>query len=444
MRAVDVIERKRDGKELSSDEIAFLVSGYVSGEVPDYQMSAFCMAVLLRGMSNAEAVAMTKAMIASGDTIDFSSVGKVTVDKHSTGGVGDKVTFVVAPVAAYLGVAVPMLSGRGLGHTGGTLDKLESIPGFRAELTAPEILDVTRRTGMAIVSTSETIVPADKRIYALRDASGTVPSLPLIVSSIMSKKLATKTDALVLDVKVGNGALFTEFATARAFADAAIALGGEFGRDVRAVFTTMDQPLGQAVGNHIEIEESLQTLRGQGPTDLVEVSVAIGAQMLLAGGVAQTEPEAKGKFTSVLESGAAVATFEQWVTAQGGDMRGYESAAPAARSIPVTADRDGYIQELRAIDVGRLGMQLGAGRATKEDTVDPAAGIMLAAKAGQQVRKGDLLAMLYTNKQGDTADWIRGFQAAVAYGDQVPAIPPVLINEEAAMIGQASIARVRT
>jgi pyrimidine-nucleoside phosphorylase len=437
MRAVDVIERKRDGKELSGEEIAFLVGGYVGGDVPDYQMSAFCMAVLLRGMSNAETIALTQAMIASGDTIDFSSVGRTTVDKHSTGGVGDKVTFVVAPVAAYLGIAVPMLSGRGLGHTGGTLDKLEAIPGFRADLTAAEIVDVTTRTGMAIVSTSETIVPADKRIYALRDASGTVPSMPLIVSSIMSKKLATETNALVLDVKVGNGALFTDLTTAREFAGAAIALGRDFGRDVRAVFTAMDQPLGLAVGNGVEIEEALQTLRGQGPPDVVEVSVAIGAQMLLAGGAAQTETEAAEKFAAVLDSGAAVETFERWAKAQGGDMGAFTAAPAATRSVPVTAERDGYIQELRAIDIGRLSMQLGAGRATKEDAVDPAAGIILEAKVGRRVGKGDLLATLHTNKQGDATGWVKSFQAAVTYGDEAP-LPAVLLGPDVAVIGEAA------
>ena len=413
MRAIDVIERKRDGRELHDHEIAFVVNGYVSGEIPDYQMSAWCMAVLLRGMSEGETESLTRAMIASGDRIDLSSTGRRCVDKHSTGGVGDKVTFVVAPVLAHLGAAVPMLSGRGLGHTGGTLDKLEAIPGFRAELSADEFARVTHETGMAIAATSDRIVPADKHIYALRDASGTVPSLPLVVSSIMSKKLAIGADALVLDVKVGNGALFGDVRGAREFADAAIALGRRFGRDVRAVFTAMDNPLGRAVGNAIEVAEALDVLRGGGPADVVEVSAAIGAQMMLAAGQSANPDDALSQFRDVLASGAAVETFERWAAAQGGDMAAFANAASARRQFEVSATESGYVAEIRAIDVGRLSMQLGAGRARKDDAVDPAAGIVLHVARGDEVHAGTPLATLHTNLTQSSKEWERALRASV-------------------------------
>ena len=428
MRAIDVIERKRDGRELSGDEIAFLINGYVAGEIPDYQISSWCMAVLWRGMSDAETEALTRAMIASGDSIDLSAVGRPCVDKHSTGGVGDKVTFIVAPVLAHLGAAVPMLSGRGLGHTGGTLDKLEAIPGFRAELSVDEFVRVTRDTGMAIAATSERIVPADKRIYALRDASGTVPSLPLVVSSIMSKKLAITADALVLDVKVGNGALFGDLRAAEEFAGAAIALGRRFGRDVRAVFTAMDNPLGRTVGNQLEVGEALDALRGGGAADLVEVSVAIGAQMMLATGLAAHHDDAARRFEEVLRSGAAVEVFERWAVAQGGDMQAYAAARPARHRIEVRATESGYVSGIRAIDVGRLSMQLGAGRAQKDDAVDPAAGIVLHVAVGDRIEAGTPLATLHTNSSEPPAAWEAAMRQAITLTPSSPLVKNVVVK----------------
>jgi len=414
MRALDIIERKRDGYELSRDEIGFLIAGYVSGDVADYQMSAFAMAVCWRGMSDAETAALTRAMIASGQTVTLEGITRPTVDKHSTGGVGDKTTLVVAPLVASLGAAVPKLSGRGLGHTGGTLDKLESIPGFRIDLSESELVAITNAVGMAVSGPTADVVPADRRMYALRDATATVPSLPLIVSSIMSKKLAVETQALVLDVKVGEGAFFGDVRAARAFAEAAIRLGADFGRRVRCVLTAMDRPLGFAVGNSLEVAEAIATVRGDGPHDFVEVCVTIAAHMLEASGVIPDEREARALVTEQLRSGAALTTMRGWIKAQGGDADVVDTGFPAAtRQIAVTAEKDGRVERVRALAVGRLAMQLGAGRERKEDAIDHAAGLVLAARVGDEVRRGDTLATLHTNRDGDDAVWVTALRDAV-------------------------------
>jgi pyrimidine-nucleoside phosphorylase len=428
MRAVDIIERKRDGLELSSGEIDFLVDGYVAGDIPDYQVSAFTMAVLWRGMTDAETEAMTRAMIRSGDTVDLSRITRPTVDKHSTGGVGDKTTLVVGPLAAALGAAVPKLSGRGLGHTGGTLDKLESIPGFRIDLSLDELVDITNRTGLAVASPNADIVPADKRFYALRDATATVPSVPLIASSIMSKKLAVETAAIVLDVKVGKGAFFADLAAAREFARIAISLGRGFGRTVRCVLTAMDRPLGFAVGNALEVLEAVRTLRGEGPGDFVEVCTAVTAQMLGAAGIIADETEARRRVAEVLAGGTGVSVMRRWVEAQGGDSGFIDRGFPeAGRRIEVTATADGWVSSVHALEIGRLAMQLGAGRETKEDVIDHSAGIVFTRTVGDEVRRGEPLAVLHTNRDGDEQAWVDALRRAVVL-DREPVDPgsPIL------------------
>lgn len=408
MRAVDLIEHKRDGYELNTEEINFLIGGYCSGDIPDYQMSAFTMAVLWRGLTATETAALTRAMIASGETIDLTSITRPTVDKHSTGGVGDKTTLVVAPLVASFGIAVPKLSGRGLGHTGGTLDKLEAIPGFRVGLTMDEFFDVVNRVGVAVASATANIVPADQKLYALRDATATVTSMPLIASSIMSKKLAVDSGGIVLDVKVGEGGFFATKDAAMEFANTAVALGAQFNRPVRAVLTSMDRPLGRAIGNALEVLEAAATLQGNGPEDLVEVCVALATQMLIVSGVESDLEVAETRVRDQLESGAAWPKFLEWIAAQGGDVSCFENddlMPTATRQITVAAPRGGTVTKIHAQSLGRLAMQLGAGRARKEDSVDHAAGIVLCVSPGSHVAMGDALAVLHTNLSGDEQAW---------------------------------------
>ncbi len=419
MRAVDIIERKRNGEELTTAEIDFLIEGYVADAIPDYQMSAWCMAVVWRGMTTTETEALTRAMIASGDTVRLDGIGRPTVDKHSTGGVGDKTTLVVAPLAASMGVAVPKLSGRGLGHTGGTLDKLESIPGLRIDLSLEELVRVCRDTGMAVAGPTADVVPADKRMYALRDASGTVRSLPLIVSSIMSKKLAVETEAIVLDVKVGEGAFFTTLDAAREFARAAIALGHGFGRRVRCVLTAMDRPLGRAVGNLLEVDEAIATLRGEGPADFVEVCIEVAAQMVLAAAPESDPVTVRRRVTEQLRDGAAFTVFDHWVATQGGDLEAVITGRVphAGRIIPVTATAGGNVARVHALAIGQLAMMLGAGRATKDDVIDHAAGIVFDVSVGDHVEPGQTIANLHTNKADDATAWTEVLRGAVELTD---------------------------
>ena len=429
MRAVDIIESKRNGEALSAEQIEFLINGYVADQIPDYQMSAFCMAVVWRGMSAAETEALTRAMIASGATVALDGIGRPTVDKHSTGGVGDKTTLVVAPLAASLGVAVPKLSGRGLGHTGGTLDKLESIPGMRIDLELDEMLRVCRETGMAVASPTVAVVPADRKLYALRDASATVRSLPLIVSSIMSKKLAVATEAIVLDVKVGEGAFFPTLAEAREFAAAAITLGEGFGRRIRCVLTAMDRPLGRTVGNLLEVEEAIATLRGEGPSDLVELCVEVAAQMVMAA-VPETDPALiRRRAAEQLRDGAGFTVFDHWVASQGGDLEAVITGhvAHARHQIEVHAESAGYVQSVHALAVGQLAMGLGAGRATKADSIDHAAGIVFDVTVGDQVTVGRRIAVLHTNRDADADGWQAALRGAVVLGGEpVAATSPII------------------
>lgn len=415
MRATEIIDRKRLGEALTDGEIDFLISGYVGGTIPDYQMSAFTMAVCCRGMDGRETATLTRAMIASGDTIELSGIGRPTVDKHSTGGVGDKTTLVVAPLAASLGVAVPKLSGRGLGHTGGTIDKLESIPGFRTDLGIDELVAIARETGVAVASPTGDIVPADRKLYALRDATATVQSMPLIASSIMSKKLAVATDAIVLDVKVGEGAFFPTIEIAREFAALAIAIGSSFGRRVRCVLTSMDRPLGRAVGNTLEVAEAIATLRGNGPQDLVSLCIEVATQMVLATDPLANATTVRKRITEQLASGGAFTVFDHWIGRQGGDLEPLVTGRQpqAGRQLDVVALGDGHISRIHALAIGRLAMALGAGRETKEDSVDHTAGIVLDVALGDHVTAGQRLGVLHTNRSGDELQWQQALVSAI-------------------------------
>jgi thymidine phosphorylase len=376
--AVDLIVAKRDGGRLAEPEIRWLISGYAAGEIPDEQVSALLMAIFLNGLDKSELRTWTAAMVESGERLDLSRVPWPTVDKHSTGGVGDKVSLILAPLVASCGAAVPQLSGRGLGHTGGTLDKLESIPGWRAALPPAEMIDVLARVGCVICAAGPGLAPADRKLYALRDVTGTVESIPLIASSIMSKKIAEGTSALVLDVKVGSGAFMRDIGRARELAQTMVALGAEHGVRTSALLTSMDVPLGRAVGNAIEVEEAVATLQGHGPADLTEVTVALAAEMLRLAGV-DADPAA------ALADGRALRKFREMISAQGGDL-----AAPlphAAFSQTVPAPRDGWLDRLDARTVGVAAWRLGAGRSRKEDPVDPTAGVLCLAKPGDQVER---------------------------------------------------------
>src|SRR4051794_1933329 len=375
LRPAELIQRKRDGEQLGADELRDLVLGYTRGEIPDYQVAAFLMAVYFRGLSGAETFALTDAMIASGETIDLgAAIGRRCVDKHSTGGVGDKTSIAVAPIVAACGVPFGKMSGRGLGHTGGTLDKLEAIPGYRIELTTEEFVEQVRETGLAIIGQSANLVPADKRLYALRDVTATVDNISLIAASIMSKKLAGGADAIVLDVKVGDGAFMKTLEDGRALADAMIELGRRAGREVVCMLTDMDQPLGQAVGNALELREAIATLRGEGPPDFSELVLGSVAHLLALSDLGVDEAEGRRRAEQAVADGSAVAAYERWIRAQDGDPE--ESALPSAGVVrEVKALAAGVVERLGAIQIGVAALHLGAGRRTKEDQIDYAVGV---------------------------------------------------------------------
>ncbi len=420
-QALPLVERKRDGGRLEAAEIGDLVAAYVGGDVPDYQMAAFLMAVTIRGMDFDETAALTGAMLRSGRTVDISA-RRPLVDKHSTGGVGDKTSLVAVPLLAALGFCVPKLSGRGLGHTGGTLDKLESIPGLRTSLDPAEFATLVSRYGLAIAAQSEDIVPADRLLYALRDATGTVPSLPLIAASIMSKKLAVSSRLVLLDVKVGEGAFFPDESSAAAFAQLAIRLGETFGRDTRAILTHMDAPLGQAVGNALEVREAVACLRGEGPADLREVAVALAGEALHAvHGVARAD--ARSLAAEALDGGAALEVFRRWIPSQGGDVtyldqpdRWPEAAARGA----LAAREDGFVGAIHARAVGEAARLAGAGRLRKEDDVDPAAGVEIAVAPGGRVRPGDEIMRVHASSLEQLAAALARLEGAV----EIAAEPP--------------------
>jgi thymidine phosphorylase len=418
--AVELIRAKRDGQRLPDQHIRWLFDSYLRGEVADEQMSALLMAIYFRGLDQAELRSWTAAMIDSGERLDLAGAGRPTVDKHSTGGVGDKVSLILAPLVASCGAAVPQLSGRGLGHTGGTLDKLEAVPGWRASLSPAEMISVLRETGCVICAAGPGLAPADRRLYALRDVTATVESIPLIASSIMSKKIAEGTSALVLDVKVGSGAFMREEADARRLAQTMVTLGGEHGVATSALLTRMDVPLGRAVGNAVEVEEAVATLRGEGPADLVEVTLALAREMLRLAGI-DADPAA------ALADGRALRSYQAMIRAQGGDPAA--PLATAAHTRPaLPAPQDGWVQYLDARAVGVAAWRLGAGRARKEDPVSAAAGVLCLAKPGDRVEQGQPLLELRTDDESRFAGASAALSGAAGIGDEAPAVRPAVID----------------
>jgi pyrimidine-nucleoside phosphorylase/thymidine phosphorylase len=398
MRTVDLIQRKRDGEELSPQEIAALVDGYTRNEIPDYQMSAFLMAVFFSGMTDREVSALTECMIKSGETVDLSAIPGMKVDKHSTGGVGDKTSLISAPLAASAGVVVPMISGRGLGHTGGTLDKLESIPGFRTDLTIEEFKAQLAKHGLAFIGQTPEIAPADGKIYGLRDATATVESIALIASSIMSKKLAVGLDAVVLDVKVGTGAFMKRQVDARRLAQMMVGIGRRMDKRVQALITDMNQPLGYAVGNALEVMEVSQTLQNAGPTDLTRISLELAARMIFLAKITTTLDEARELAQQKLLDGSGYKKFKDVIEAQGGNpqvLDRFELLPNATGVREISSPRAGYISAIDAEGIGKASSLIGAGRNTKEDTIDPAVGVILEVKVGQKVEGGAVLCRLY-------------------------------------------------
>jgi pyrimidine-nucleoside phosphorylase len=432
VRAVDVIMRKRDGHALSRDEIRNFVSGVTDGSWPDYQASALLMATLIRGMTTEETAWLTDAMVHSGVRVDLSDIPGVKVDKHSTGGVGDKTSLIVAPLAAACGVPVPMMSGRGLGHTGGTLDKLESIPGFRVRLSIEEMKSALARTGCAMLGQTAQIAPADKKLYALRDVTGTVESIPLISASIMSKKIAEGIDALVLDVKAGRGAFMKTEAASRQLAESLVSIGNASGVRTEAVITDMDAPLGLAVGNALEVVECLDVLKGDGPRDLIDVSVELTAHMLVLGGVASGRDEAKRRVADAIASGAGLERFRRIVEEQGGDPKvvdDHHRLPHVDGRHVVTAPRGGFVGELNAELIGRASNVLGAGRNRVEDPVDPAVGILLRAKPGARITAGDPLFELHHRQSTGLDAALKLLDAAATIVEEQPPVRRLIVGE---------------
>ena len=431
MRMYDIIAKKRDGGTLTEAEIDFAIRGYVAGEIPDYQMSALLMAIYLRGMTDAETAVLTDVMARSGDMVDLSSIPGVKVDKHSTGGVGDKTTLVIVPIVAACGLPVAKMSGRGLGHTGGTIDKLESFPGFRTELSEEQFRRQVRDIGIAIMGQTADLAPADKKLYALRDVTGTVDNMSLIASSIMSKKLAAGADAIVLDVKTGSGAFMKEEADSRALAEAMVDIGRKTGRKMAAVISDMDQPLGRAVGNVLEVREAIDTLRGQGPRDFTELCLTLGSQMLLCGERAKTPEEARELLQEAIRSGRALEKLADMVEAQGGsreDVYHPENLAKASLQIRITAPDSGYIRHIACDEIGMCSLMLGGGREKKEDVIDLTVGFELCRKVGEYVEKGGCLAVMHANDPDRTAAARERFLNAVEIGAEKPAERPLIVD----------------
>lgn len=425
----DVIARKRDGHELTKEEIGAFVRGATDGSWADYQLSALLMAIFLRGMSAQETAVYTEAMMRSGVVADLSSVRARKADKHSTGGVGDKISLHLAPMVAACGVAVPMISGRGLGHTGGTLDKLEAIPGFRVNLSLAEYRAQVERLGLCLIGQTAELAPADKKIYALRDVTATVESIPLICASILSKKLAEGIEVLVLDVKFGRGAFMKDEAKARELASALVSVATAMGKPTRALLTSMDEPLGRAVGNALEVAESIECLRGHGPADTMEVTFALGEQMLLLAGAARTGDEARHQLREVIASGAALEKFREMIRAQGGDVDVVDnpSRLPQARlHEDVLASRDGWVSEVDAMEVALAALRLGAGRARAEDSVDHAVGVSHLVKCGERVERGTRLCRIHANDETALREAKERLAGAMAMADaKKPAFPRV-------------------
>ncbi len=429
MRMYDCIEKKKEGKALTTEEIRFMVKGFTDGVIPDYQMSAMLMAICFRGMDRQETVDLTLAMRDSGSVLDLSSIPGIKVDKHSTGGVGDKTSLVLTPIVAALGVPVAKMSGRGLGHTGGTIDKLECFPGFTTELSREKFMQNVTEIGVAIAGQTANLAPADKRLYALRDVTATVDEMSLIASSIMSKKLASGSDAIVLDVKTGNGAFMKKYEDSVALAKAMVSIGNLAGKRTAAVITDMDQPLGFAVGNSIEVIEAIDTLKGKGPKDLTEVVFALGAQMLKLAGKADGREEAEALMQSVIDDGSALEKLAQLVRAQGGDASYvYDTSLFPGTAVTkeVRAETTGYVHRILAREVGSACMLLGGGRETKESSIDTSVGILLKKKNGDEVRQSDTLAVIYGNDADKTEQAARQVASAYEISAEKKECPPVV------------------
>ena len=402
MRMVDLIAKKRDGHALTTEEINFIVEGYTNGDIPDYQVSSLAMAIFFQDMNDQERADLTMAMVNSGDTIDLSAIEGVKVDKHSTGGVGDTTTLVLGPLVAALDVPVAKMSGRGLGHTGGTIDKLEAVPGFHVEIENDEFMRLVNENKIAVIGQSGNLTPADKKLYALRDVTATVNSIPLIASSIMSKKIAAGADAIVLDVKTGAGAFMKTDEDAKRLAEAMVRIGNNVGRNTMAVISDMSQPLGEAIGNALEVQEAIDTLQGKGPKDLEELCLTLGSQMVYLAGQASSLEDAREKLIEVMNNGKALESFKTFLSAQGGDASVVDdpSKLPQAQfKVEVEAKEDGYVSEIVADEIGTAAMLLGAGRATKESEIDFAVGLMLRKKVGDSVKKGESLVTIYANRE---------------------------------------------
>lgn len=428
LRMVDILAKKRDGKVLSDEEIRFVVEGYTAGSIPDYQMSAFLMTVYFQGMTAKETAALTMAMVESGDTIDLKDINGVKVDKHSTGGVGDTTTLILAPLVAALGIPVAKMSGRGLGHTGGTIDKLESIPGFHVEISEQKFVELVNQNKIAVVGQSGNLTPADKKIYSLRDVTATVNSIPLIASSIMSKKIAAGADAIVLDVKVGSGAFMKNIADAKALAETMVDIGNQVGRKTSAIISDMNQPLGFAIGNTLEMKEAIETLQGKGPEDLQELCLVLASKMVLLAGGMETEAEARERLIEVIENGKALEAFKQFLKAQGGDptvVDDFDKLAEAKYQIKVKTVEHGFVSEIIADEIGMAAMMLGAGRETKESKIDLSVGVVLHKKIGDHIEKGNIIATIHSNKE-DVSEVVNRIQNAYRFSGEKPEDVPLI------------------
>ncbi|WP_210619846.1 pyrimidine-nucleoside phosphorylase [Mammaliicoccus lentus] len=402
MRMVDVIAKKRDGKELTKEEIEFFIRGYTDGEIPDYQASSFAMATYFQDMTDNERAYLTMAMVESGDQIDLSEIEGIKVDKHSTGGVGDTTTLVLAPLVAALDIPVAKMSGRGLGHTGGTIDKLEAVEGFHVEISEQEFIDLVNRDKVAVIGQTGNLTPADKKLYGLRDVTGTVNSIPLIASSIMSKKIAAGADAIVLDVKTGAGAFMKTLEDSELLAHAMVKIGNNVGRNTMAIISDMSQPLGRAIGNGLEVKEAIETLRGEGPEDLTELVLTLGSQMVVLAKKAENLDEAREKLHEVIQNGKALEKFKVFLENQGGDGSVVDDVSKlpqAQHTFEVKAKKSGYVSNIVADEIGVASMLLGAGRATKDDIIDLAVGLVLNKKVGDKVEEGESLVTIYANQE---------------------------------------------
>ncbi|MDF2789271.1 MAG: deoA [Neobacillus sp.] len=431
MRMVDLIEKKRDGEELTTEEIKFIINGYTDGSIPDYQVSALTMAIFFQGMTEKERADLTMAMVESGDQIDLSQIEGIKVDKHSTGGVGDTTTLVLGPLVAALGVPVAKMSGRGLGHTGGTIDKLEAVKGFHVEIENEEFIELVNKNKIAVIGQSGNLTPADKKLYALRDVTATVNSIPLIAGSIMSKKIAAGADAIVLDVKTGAGAFMKTIDDSRELAKAMVSIGNNVGRRTMAVISDMSQPLGFAIGNALEVKEAIDTLKGEGPEDLTELCLTLGSHMVYLAEKASSLADARTMLENVIKDGSALEKFKVFLSSQGGDAQVVDdpSKMPQAQfTFELEAKEDGYVSEIVADEVGTAAMKLGAGRATKESVIDLAVGLVLRKKIGDKVKKGESLVTIYSNFEDVSEVKKMLYENIIVSSEKVEA--PILIHEE--------------